>query len=558
MQSTGTRSNFLQVTLNEKASAGLDAVRYDQHLEDLALKSATGHTHNAGSIADFNGAVDARVLASLGGSTLVRFQNVSSIIQGSLLLKSGGGLRVEVDGYGVDFGDGVNQVARGNHSHGQLHDPVTLLSASQTIDVTIDAQKMGFEVRRKSGGGLTAPSSAGLEIDFGAGPNQAARGDHTHGQLHNPVSAVNTQSLRLDVVGAQVISGTVLLDPSPSATRGKLGVGPNGVYVQLGSGADQAAAGDHLHSDATPTTSGFLSSVDKAKLDQYGELIWQDGAVPFVRHDVCPAGRYVGGRRQWGMAMQVVNWHYTCLAPVGVNCLLGLEVAGVVVETLAINAGSEGSEANGFVTLTNRHINASTMVRVLMLSGTSNPESAPSTIDVCLSMRPSLAVVTALRLNAGGLAVAGGWSADGSYSGGLAGSTVNPIDVTGLSGAAPQAVYQTHRYKYNDNLPLSYTITGLPKGLTHLVNLHFAEFVWTSAGQQKMLLEVIGETTSSLNNFDILAATSGVQNKAVLRNFTVVPDSNGQIVVKLTPLLGTGGDFNLSINGIELIPLTGS
>lgn len=51
------------------------------------------------------------------------------------------------------------------------------------------------------------------------------------------------------------------------AGQGLIGVGENGVYVVLGTGADVAAAGNHTHPEATEETDGFMAAADKAKLD---------------------------------------------------------------------------------------------------------------------------------------------------------------------------------------------------------------------------------------------------------------------------------------------------
>jgi hypothetical protein len=49
-----------------------------------------------------------------------------------------------------------------------------------------------------------------------------------------------------------------------------------GLAVSLGPGANQAAAGNHTHPDATESQPGFLSAADKEKLDTLTSTYWRD------------------------------------------------------------------------------------------------------------------------------------------------------------------------------------------------------------------------------------------------------------------------------------------
>jgi len=141
--------------------------------------------------------------------------------------------------------------------------------------------------------------------------------------------------------------------------------------------------------------------------------------------------------------------------------------------------------------------------------------------------------------NSGGAAVSP-FGADANVSGGTAASTTAVIDTAGLTNPAPQAVYQSERYGN-----MIYTLPGLPLGVTHRVRLHFAENYWSAAGQRRFNVSLNG--TSVLSNFDVFAA-AGAKNRAVIRDFDVLPNASGQIVIQLT-----GVTDNATLAGVELL-----
>ncbi len=143
-------------------------------------------------------------------------------------------------------------------------------------------------------------------------------------------------------------------------------------------------------------------------------------------------------------------------------------------------------------------------------------------------------------INAGGGA-AGTFAADGYYSGGQTYSTSAAIDTTGVTNAAPQAVYQTERYGN-----LSYALPNLTAGSSYTVRLHFAELYWTSSGQRIFNVAINGSPV--LTNFDIYGAAGG-ENKAIVKEFTATADSSGTISIQLTTVKD-----NAKISGIEVIP----
>lgn len=134
-------------------------------------------------------------------------------------------------------------------------------------------------------------------------------------------------------------------------------------------------------------------------------------------------------------------------------------------------------------------------------------------------------------VNAGSTNAVGAFAADTDYAGGSMGSTTNTIGVSGVTNPAPQAVYQTER---NANGVFVYTFTNLIAGNSYFVRLHFAEFRYTAIGQRQFNVSING--TQVLANFDIFAS-AGTSNKAVVKEFTVEPDSRGRICVGFTNVL---------------------
>jgi hypothetical protein len=146
---------------------------------------------------------------------------------------------------------------------------------------------------------------------------------------------------------------------------------------------------------------------------------------------------------------------------------------------------------------------------------------------------------TVYRINCGGSAVSP-FTADQFSSGGTARTVTNTINVSGLTNAAPQAVYQSERYGN-----VTYTLPSLVAGTQYTVRLHFAELFQTAAGRRVFNVAINGTTV--LSNFDIFAAT-GAAFKATLREFTTTANSSGQIVIQLTTVTD-----NATIEGIEII-----
>ena len=151
-----------------------------------------------------------------------------------------------------------------------------------------------------------------------------------------------------------------------------------------------------------------------------------------------------------------------------------------------------------------------------------------------------------VAINSGGGA-AGVFSADMDFNGGHADAYTNPIDVTGVTNPAPQAVYQTKRTGMN-GVGFTYVIPQLKAGGTYNVRLHFAESTATGIGQRLFNVAINGTTV--LSNFDVFA-TAGAAFKAVIKEFITTADGNGNIAIAYN----YGSTNNPLANGIEVIPV---
>jgi hypothetical protein len=250
-----------------KSGGGLLVGPEGLSVDPLAV-SVPGHQHVLTDIAGLANALAAQMAVLVGASNSIAWSNLTP----SVRRKTNGGLLEDAGGIYLDLGSGPMQAAIGNHTHTQLHDPVTL-AASDTLLLELNGQELNAEVWLADLGGLKVDS--GLAVDFGTGHNQAARGDHAHPGL-GMITPANTFSLALGLDENAVLSGVVRCDPNPGTGRAAVSVGSNGLYLQLGTDPNTAAAGDHGHSVATEATAGFMSATDKASLD----ALVAAGAVP--------------------------------------------------------------------------------------------------------------------------------------------------------------------------------------------------------------------------------------------------------------------------------------
>ncbi len=154
--------------------------------------------------------------------------------------------------------------------------------------------------------------------------------------------------------------------------------------------------------------------------------------------------------------------------------------------------------------------------------------------------------VSNYAFNCGGPAV-GSFAADAPYTASLSTNAVtNSISTSGVSNPAPQAVYQTERWRSFTCLLPQLTPSKLYKA-----RLHFAEispFV-SAVGDRQFNVALNGAQV--LTNFDLLAV-AGAKFRAVTRQFNVTTDSAGQIALQFSK--GAAGEPTCC--GIEIFAYT--
>ena len=173
---------------------------------------------------------------------------------------------------------------------------------------------------------------------------------------------------------------------------------------------------------------------------------------------------------------------------------------------------------------------------------TLTPTRTATALPIATATPASSTIIHAKNSGGGG---AENFVADSNFSGGNTYSSNSAIVTTGVSNPAPPSVYQSERWA-----GFTYTLPGLTAGASHTVRLHFAELYFTNANQRKFNVSING--TRVLSDFDVVAAAGGA-NIAIVKEFTAIANSSGQIVVAFT----NGSLDNAKVNGIEIVS-TGS
>ena len=144
------------------------------------------------------------------------------------------------------------------------------------------------------------------------------------------------------------------------------------------------------------------------------------------------------------------------------------------------------------------------------------------------------------KIDTGSTTAVAPFIADVDYNTGTALTRPNAINVTNVVDAAPMAVYQSQRFGN-----MTYTLPGFTVGKNNTIKLHFAETHWSSAGQRLFNVSINGSEV--LMNFDTFVQAGGM-NRAVVKEFTLPPNSSGQYVIKFTSLKDQA-----FISGIEAV-----
>lgn len=149
-------------------------------------------------------------------------------------------------------------------------------------------------------------------------------------------------------------------------------------------------------------------------------------------------------------------------------------------------------------------------------------------------------------INAGGN-VSGSFAADTEFSGGSTYASSTAVDTSAVTNPAPQAVYQSVRYGN-----FTYTVPQLTAGANYRVRLHFNELYWgagsNGGGAGSRVFNVTVNGSPVLSNYDIYAAAGGA-NKAIVQEFVVPADAQGNIAIQFTTVVD-----NAMVNGIEVNP----
>ena len=154
---------------------------------------------------------------------------------------------------------------------------------------------------------------------------------------------------------------------------------------------------------------------------------------------------------------------------------------------------------------------------------------------------PFVSSAGAVAVDAGG-AGSGPFSADAFFSGGSTGRTTTTFDLSGVTNAAPQDVYQSIRFG-----TFTYSIPGLTPGAPYQVRLHFADSFNPVPGRREFDVAING--TPVLTDFDIVLAAGGPR-RAVVQEF-VAQANAGTIAIRFTP----GSVGNPQVCGVEVLPI---
>jgi fibronectin type 3 domain-containing protein len=129
--------------------------------------------------------------------------------------------------------------------------------------------------------------------------------------------------------------------------------------------------------------------------------------------------------------------------------------------------------------------------------------------------------------------------ADEFYNGGGTSTSTSPVNVAGVTNAAPMNVYLTQR-----DGTVNYTIPGLAAGAQYTVLLHFAETYFSAPGKRVFNVAINGTTV--LSDLDIYAQVG--ENVALVDSFTATASNSGQIVISFT----NGTANQPSVAGLEV------
>jgi hypothetical protein len=323
----------------------------------------------------------------------------------------------------------------------------------------------------------------------------------------------------LSVIGSGIASHSVSFTPGQQA----------GIFIDAGGGAvGNFAADEDFSGGSTYATSAAIDTSQVSnpapqavyQTERYGNFTYTvgnltAGASYTVRLDFAEIYWNAAGQRLFNVAIngnQVLS-NFDIFATAG-----GADIA--IAKTFTATADSSGQIVIQFSTIQDN----------AKVSGIEiTPAQAQQSVFIATGSSVSI----------------GNFAANEDFSGGSGPYTVsNPIDTSGVSNPAPQAVYQGW---YTDNP--TYTIPNLTPGASYHVRLDFSENAFNAEGQRVFNVSING--TQVLTNFDVFKAAGDKEFKAVAEDFVATADASGKITIAFTTVVGTS-----RISGIEITPAT--
>jgi len=139
-----------------------------------------------------------------------------------------------------------------------------------------------------------------------------------------------------------------------------------------------------------------------------------------------------------------------------------------------------------------------------------------------------------------------GWVSDRDFIGGSTSSKTHTGGVTLAPGdTATSSVYLNYRTVASGASSFSYAIPNLTAGSSYIVNLHFSDDAFSTAGSRQFNVAING--TPVLTNFDV-AGTTGGEWRAIIESFYAVADPTGTITI----VFSNGAHSNPFIDGVEI------
>lgn len=527
----------------------------------LAAQVPTFHVHSVDEVTGLYDYIQSGVEALVNPSSSVGWVGLAPYV----ICAPDGGLSLSGDGLKINLGQSGTEAAAGNHTHAQLHAPLTL-GTSNSVTLSLTDQALTAEVVAVDNGGVQVTNS-GIQVDSGV----VSRIGHTHADLHKPVQVTDTNTIDLTIVNgasAQQISGDVRVDPTPGTGHAVIEVNAAGISVPLGLTSDVAASGDHTHAEVTTAQAGLMSASDKRKLDNYETTMQIEQVVSFFKSDALMEGDYIGGPVAFGSPMEIIGISGSFNAGNSVEDVqIGIEVNSVLVYA-GISLLSIGDNARWTFALPafyDRTLGSSLgifvasgqPINIVCNSGVQTlPETAPYNIQLYLNVRSSLNTVPTYKVNCGGLAVSP-FVEDASYTGGSSEteSESTTIDLTGVTDPAPSSVYHSQRKVESTSYPgpIVYAFTGLAAFYDYAVRLHLCEYDTDVTHQAYFELRISGaEEDSTHVAVDIESAAGGTM-KGLVYDINCKSSLSGTITIELDPIPNESLYYCASVCAIEII-----